>query len=171
MRNHRLHRLKAKITHIVVLATCYFLLVTLTGCDAFVRKFTRKPKRTAPKEEFVLAPQEYKAPQMSKEEQYRQYFLFWKSWQDELINSLAIGTNHKKQIGCINEAIKNLGQIRALLNEAKQKELDTYINQMEDLKNYLTGDLYSDGISKNRLTAERIKRSILHNFSYNKINK
>src|SRR3989338_3700293 len=77
------------------------------GCEAFIRKFTRKPKKeNMPKEEMVLAPEEYKAPEMSKEDLYRQHFLFWRTWQDELIASLNKEGNHKKQIDCINEAVK-----------------------------------------------------------------
>jgi hypothetical protein len=142
----------------------------MLGCEAFVRKFTRKPKKEeSPQEEMVLAPQEYKSPEMSKEELYRQYFLFWKSWQDELIGSLSIGANHKKQISCINETLNNLEQLRLLLNETKQKELDIYINQLKELKRLIIEDSYGSNINKNRFTAEHIKRNILRDFSYNRI--
>ena len=170
MKNNRLLRLKFRITRIILLVTIYGLLVTLTGCDAFVRKFTRKPrKENLPKQELVLVPEEYKPPRMTKEEAYRQYFLYWKSWHDELINSLSTGSSHKKQIDCANEAIKNLEQLRAALQEAKQKKLDVYINQLKDLDKGIAEDLYGNDISVNRLTAERIRRNILHEFSYNKI--
>jgi hypothetical protein len=146
-----------------------FLIGNLIGCDAFVRKFTRKHKREARKEEMVLAPEEYKPPQLTKEEVYRHYFLFWKSWHDELINSLAVGANHKKQIDCAEEALKNLDLLRVTLQEKKQKRLDIYINQLKGLKESIAQDLYGNNISANRLTAERIKRGILRDFSYDKI--
>ena len=142
----------------------------MLGCDAFVRKFTRKSKKeNQPKQELVLVPEEYKPPKMTKEEVYRQYFLYWKSWHDELINSLSGGASHKKQIDCANEAIKNLEQLRATLQEANQTKLDVYINQLKDLENEIVQDLYGNNISANRLTGERIRRSILRDFSYNKI--
>jgi len=154
---------------ILLLVTSYCLLVTLIGCDAFVRKFTRKSKKeNLPKEEMVLAPEEYKPPKKTKEEVYRQYFLYWKSWHDELINSLSGGASNKKQVDCANEAIKNLEQLKSTLQEAMQKKLDVYINQLKDLKNEIVQDLYGNNISVNRLTAERIRRSILRDFSYNK---
>ena len=146
-----------------------FLIGNLIGCDAFVRKFTRKHKREARKEEMVLAPEEYKPPQLTKEEVYRHYFLFWKSWHDELINSLAVGANHKKQIDCAEEALKNLDLLRVTLQEKKQKRLDIYINQLKGLKESIAQDLYGNNFSANRLTAERIKRGILRDFSYDKI--
>ena len=170
MNSHRLHRFKKQITQIILLSTICYLLSTMLGCDAFVRKFTRKPKKEGlPHEEMVLAPEEYKGPQMTKEELYRQYFLYWRSWQDELIESLRSGKNHKKQIGCLDEAIKNLGELRSLLSEDKQKKLDIYINQLKDLKELVNKDIYGNNLDGNRMTAERIKRNILRDFSYNKI--
>ena len=155
---------------IILLVTSYSLLFTMLGCDAFVRKFTRKSKKTnLPQQELVLVPEEYKSPKMTKEEVYRQYFLYWKSWHDELINSLSVNSSNKKQIDCANEALKNLDSLRGTLQEAKQKKLDIYINQLKDLKKEIAEDLYGNNISSNRLTAERIRRSILRDFSYNKI--
>ena len=146
------------------------LLVTTIGCDAFVRKFTRKSKKgNQPKEELVLVPEVYKPPRMTKEEVYRQYFLYWKSWHDELINSLSGGSSQKKQIDCANEAIKNLEELRKTLQESGQKRLDVYINQLKDLKKEITQDSYGNDISVNRLTAEHIRRGIMRDFSYDKI--
>jgi hypothetical protein len=154
------------------LFTFYFLLFTFFGCDAFVRKFTRKPKKeAAPQGEMVLAPEEYKGPQMTKEESYRQYFLFWKSWQDELLTSLLEKRSQKKQIDCAKEAIKNLVNLKALLNEGKQKKLDMYIKRLEDLRDLISQDLYGSNIITYFHEAERIRRDILRDFSYHKISK
>lgn len=162
--------MKTHLTKFFILfAICYLLFATL-GCDAFVRKFTRKPKKDSQsKQELVLAPEEYKPPQMTKEEKYRQYFLYWKSWQDELINALLADASQKKQLDCANEALKNLEQLRATLQETTQKKLDFYINRLKDLKNKLENDPYGNNTAQNRLTAERIRRDILRDFSYNKI--
>lgn len=160
-----------KIKILILFCGLWTVVCGLCGCEAFVRKFTRKPKKEKlPKEELVIAPEEYKGPVMAKEDLYRQYFLFWKSWHDELITSLAPNTNHKKQIDCIAEAIKNLINLKALLNEEKQKKLNTYIDQLTNLKNSITKDIYGNMTVKNRLAAEHIKRNILRDFSYRKIN-
>lgn len=148
----------------------YLLFVSTIGCDAFIRKFTRKPKPgDIKKEELVLVPEEYKGPQMSKEELYRQYFLFWNSWQDELIVSLSQDANHKKQVDCIEEAIKNLSLLMGLLNDNKQKNLDIYIKRSSGLKEKIARDFYGNEINANRQDAERIKRGILKDFSYQNI--
>jgi hypothetical protein len=135
-----------------------------------VRKFSRKPKKEkTAQEELVLVPEEYKGPQMTKEERYRQYFLFWKSWHDELITSLIGSLNHKKQMSCVEETIKNVVTLRTLLKPAKQKKLDIYINKLNDLKDEISRDLYGSNMARNRQTAEQIKRNILRDFSYNKV--
>ncbi len=170
MNQYKLHRFQKKIRQVIILSTLYFILSTLIGCDAFVRKFTRKSKKeNLPKEELVLAPEEYKPPKMTKEEAYRQYFLYWKSWHDELINSLSGGSSHKKRMDCANETINNLEQLRLALQETRQKKIDVYINQLKDLKKEIAEDLYGNNLSASRLVAERIKRNILRDFSYNKI--
>lgn len=152
----------------------YFILITmvfeLCACEAFVRKFTRKPKKEQlPKEEMVLVPEEYPSLPMSKEELYRKYLFYWKSWQDELIQSLSKGSNHKKQISCIEESIKNLKALRELLKEKTQKKLDVYIEELESLRISILKDVHGINLQANRIVAEKIKRNILKEFSYNKI--
>ncbi len=155
---------------IILLVTICLLLVNLLGCEAFVRKFTRKSKKeNLPREEMVLAPQEYKKPQLSKEEEYRQYLLYWKSWHDELVESLSGSTNHKKQVSCASEALSNLMQMKSLLNEEKQKKLDLYVNQLKDLRGLITKDIYGRDVARHHYSAERIKMNILRLFSYPKV--
>lgn len=155
-------------------AACYMLLtvflIASSGCDAFVRKFTRKPKKKAEaKEELVLVPEEYKQQAADKEEIYRKYFLFWQSWQDELINSLFEGGSRKKQLDCIIEAGKNLSELRLLLKESLQQKLDTSINELNELKGLIEKDIYGLNSARYLQAAERIKRNILRNFSYAKV--
>lgn len=147
------------------------LIAGITGCDAFVRKFTRKPKKTDMRqEEMVLVPQEYK-PTMNSEQAYRQYFVFWKTWQDELIESLLQKRSQKKQIDCANEAIKNILSVKALLNKEKQNKLDIYITQLKELQEAISKDTYGTNTAGNAQAADRIKKNILRFFSYNKISK
>jgi len=151
-----------------LLVTSYLLLVTLIGCEAFVKKFTRKPKEEK-KEEMVLVPEDYK-DNMTPEERYRQYFLFWKSWQDELITSLLEDRSPKKKLDCIEQAIKNLDELRKLLkDEKKQKLLDKYILQSERLKDMISDDIYGKNNNQNRARAESIKISVARCFTYSEV--
>jgi len=154
----------------LLLLVTAWVTVSLFGCEAFVRKFTRKQKKEEGKrEEMVLVPQEYLGPDLTKEELYRQQFLFWEAWHDELIETLTGSANHKKQVGCAEQAIKNLEQVRARLDEPTRKKLDVYLDKLRGLKDAIVKDGYSNNASSRRGSAERIKRDILKNFSYQKI--
>jgi len=153
----------------VIFVAGLFLLANLIGCEAFVRKFTRKSKKEKAPEEMVLAPEEWKGPQMTKEERYRQYYTFWLSWQDELINVLNQGSSLKKRSSCIDEAIKNLMGMRGMLNETKQKQLDVYLKQMSGLNAAIKSDIYGASNNYNRQTTEKVRRNILQSYSYSDI--
>ncbi|MDD3987381.1 MAG: hypothetical protein PHC93_00270 [Candidatus Omnitrophica bacterium] len=141
-------------------------LVNLTGCEAFVRKFTRKSKKDKAPEEMVLVPEEWTGPKMSKEEIYRRYYNFWQSWQEELINVLTQKASLKKRVDCAQQSIKNLSGMRSMLNVTKQKQLDVYLNLMNDLLFSIKADIYGTANSSNRQKAERVKRNIMQSFSY-----
>jgi hypothetical protein len=145
------------------------LLVNLTGCEAFVRKFTRKSKKEKAPEEMVLAPEEWKGPRMTKEQMYRQYYLFWQSWQDELINALSQNASLKKKNDCVEQAIKNILGMRTMLDETEQKQLDVYLKQITDLKSAIKSDIYGASNNSNRQDAERVRRNILQRYSYSDI--
>ncbi|MBU1999214.1 MAG: hypothetical protein ABIG46_02150 [Candidatus Omnitrophota bacterium] len=149
-----------------------FMVISLTGCEAFVRKFTRKPKKDKyQKTELVLIPEVYQALQEPRDELYRQNFLYWKSWHDELISSLTDKAmmNHKKQLDCLKEAFKYLDEIKKLLPENKRVFLERQIKRLADLEALVKRDPYGIYITYNRLTAEQIKLNIIRDFSYEKI--
>ena len=153
----------------VIVLVAWIVLLNLAGCEAFTRKFTRKSKKTEQTVEMVLAPEEYKGPNMTKEELYRQYFLYWKSWQDELINALTQNASLKKKVDCAQEAIKNLLNLRGLLVEAAQKNLDVYIARSRDLLSSMQSDIYGVDNKHNNDVAERIKSDIQRGFTYSKV--
>ncbi len=152
----------------ILLFSVLCLLFSTLGCEAFVRKFTRKSKKE-PTVEMVLAPEEWKGPKMTKEEKYRQYFIFWQSWHDELINALLSNASRKKRLDCAEQSIKNLIGLRSLLNESKQKQLDVYLRQFNDLRDEIKSDIYGSANESYRLSAENIRRNILQRFSYDDI--
>ncbi|KPK97182.1 MAG: hypothetical protein AMJ95_10405 [Omnitrophica WOR_2 bacterium SM23_72] len=155
---------------IILVVASYCLVFTLVGCDAFVRKFTRKPKtQEFPEEEMILAPEEYEPIVLSPGERYQQDFLFWKVWQDELIVSLQEKRSQKKQLDCVKQAIKNLENLRPLLKDELRQSLEHYIEQEMRLMDSIEKDIYGGQTSTNMSSAERIKRNILRDFAYGKI--
>ena len=158
----------SKLIIFIVIFGLFTAASGLTGCDAFVRKFTRPPKKKGiPQQEMVLAPQEYK--NVDKEVVYRQYFTFWESWMDELINALELYPNYKKQLDCTQRALKNLVYLKTLLNQEAQKKLDVYIGRMIDLKEAVAADPYNNFNDDNRAMAERLQMDISRDFSYSAI--
>jgi hypothetical protein len=152
----------------VMFSVTLFLLINIVGCEAFVRKFTRKSKKK-PEVEMVLVPEEWKGPGLTPEQLYKQYLLFWQSWQDELITALTDKSTLKKRNDCVQEAIKNLGSMSALLKEPKQKQLEPYIKQMQSLQSDIKSDVYGYSNNGNRREAEKLRRNILQKFSFNDI--
>jgi hypothetical protein len=153
---------------LAVLLFC-FLLLDLAGCESFTRKFTRKSKKSDQAVEMVLVPEEYKGPEMTKEELYRQYYLYWNLWQDELINSLIQNASLKKKIDCAQEALKNFTNMKMLLVIDAQKNFDAYLVKLNDLLERMKVDVYGTDNNRNLRVAEGIKAGIHQNFTYSKI--
>jgi hypothetical protein len=154
---------------IFFLTTICCLLTAVLGCESFTRKFTRKSKKPDAAVEMVLTPEVYKGPKMTKEELYRQYYLYWSSWQDELINAFVQKSSLKKKIDCAQEALKNLVNMKMMLVVDAQKNFDLEIAKLKDLLVYIKSDIYGANDSRNLRLAERIKSNIHKGFIYPKI--
>ncbi|MFA5093048.1 MAG: hypothetical protein WC543_03805 [Candidatus Omnitrophota bacterium] len=146
-----------------------FLLLNLVGCESFARKFTRKNKKSNQPIQMVLAPEEYKGPDMSKEELYRQYFIYWKAWQDELINALTQKSSLKKKVDCAQEALKNLVNMKMQLLLEAQKNFDPTLARFSELLTDLNNDVYGNRDNSNRQEATQIKANIMRDFAYAKV--
>jgi hypothetical protein len=158
-----------RIKKILTVSLFCFLLLDLLGCESFTRKFTRKSNKPDAAVEMVLVPQEYNGPNLTKEEIYRQYYLYWSSWQDELINALTLKLSLKKKVDCAQEALKNLVNMKMMLVIDAQKNFDLEITKLNDLLVYIKSDLYGANDSRNLRVAEGIKSSIHKSFIYPKI--
>jgi hypothetical protein len=106
---------------------------------------------------------------MTKEEQYRQYFLFWQSWQDELMEALLQNKSLKKRVDCAQQAVNNLVNMQQLLNDVQKKKLQIYIVRMKDLKRNVGGDIYGSENGANFHKAEILKLDIQKNFSFSDV--
>ena len=158
-----------RIKKILSILLFCFLLLDLLGCESFTRKFTRKSKKPDQAVEMVLVPEEYKGPNMTKEEIYRQYYLYWGAWQDALIDGLTQKLSLKKKVDCAQEALKNLVNMKMMLVVDAQKNFDLEIAKSNDLLIDIKSDVYGALDSRNLRVAERIKASIHKGFVYPKI--
>jgi hypothetical protein len=150
----------------IVLILVFFL--HLQGCEAFRKKFIRKPKnKKKVEEEIVLEPQEYPESIYDNPTLYKNYYTFWKASHLELIISLEKGNSYKKQLFLFDEVLKNLKNMKRLLTEEKQEEMDYYIQEITDEKEKLSSAKLKDSLLprlKSKLSS--IEKKIRINFSY-----
>ena len=142
------------------------LFVSFTGCAGLQRKFVRKKKkeeRVAP----VITTYDY-AKDLRVDELYKKRFLYWKSWQGELIERMD-GT-YKKRRECYEHLVMNLMEMKKYLSDAKIKELDPFIEEIESIDS----DIRKKRLSENKKIRmghllERTKRQIDKKFSYSNV--
>lgn len=115
---------------IVCFVACVFLL---TGCETLRKKFTRKRKKAESTEAIVIVPRDYSAHPFPNDVLYRQYFIYWKSWNQELVSSLTDMENYKKIKSCADQALVNLKKMQTYLREDKAQELELYVKKTSDL--------------------------------------
>ena len=169
MKNYNVYKLIIVTKKLVVLSfvTCY--LFSVIGCEAFIRKFTRKKKKDLDRGKIVFAPEEYQLPELSIQEQYRQYFVFWRSWQEELIETFNSSLDYTSSRECLEEVIKNLAGLRALLPEIKQKDLDRYLEKIRHLQKQINDDPYGSNVVIYKSKAQSLKRAIEREFAVSKV--
>ena len=147
------------LTNFIILVLC----LSLTGCASLQRKFVRKKKkqdRIAP----VITTRDY-SKGLRVEELYKKHFLFWKSWQMELINRL--DATYKKRVSCYDYTVDSLMEMKKYMRDPKVKELEPFIKDIKSIESL---------IKKKRLTKsrkykikqmlERTRRQIEKRFSY-----
>ncbi len=131
------------------LVTLVFISSTL-GCDAFVRKFTREKKKQDMIEP-VLTPEENAGLFYDNETKYKNYFSYWRAWQDELIQSM-YQESEKRKLYCINQAIENLELMAALLIPEHQKEINEFIGKLNGIRR----DIESESILNENMMRQKL---------------
>lgn len=140
------------------------LLISLTGCDAMQRKFTRKKKE-------VKRPRIYQVKKYEKKpspELYKKHYAWWTGWQSEILSTL--GQNHKRDKKCMEEIISNLRDMQGLLVPEKADLLETHIRRLEEAKDVVfREDMGQANKIFVRTTLEREERYIKRDFCFSRI--
>lgn len=158
----------------IVTLFCLLVLVSccLCSCEAFVRKFTRKSDKAIKTEEPIFEPETYPDASANKDALYKDYFLFWETWSEELLSFLDEGENFKKQKECAEEALDNLTKMQSLLSDERGKALEVFVCDFKEIKEEIfKGGLSSVDFYSLKRKVQRIRSSIHHNFIFSKINK
>ena len=142
----------------------FLIMISLTGCDAVQRKFTRKKT-------VVKTPHFYQLKKYTRKpspELYKQHFAYWESWQEELIEF--IGQNHKKDVRAMEEALGHLKDMQNILVPSKAEAMQPHIERMEGAKEIIArGDLGFAVKESVRNTLEKEDRAIRRDFCYERV--
>jgi len=152
-----------------------FLLIfafSASGCESFNRKFVRKnAEPTGPPQIFHVEP--FVPPPNA--DVYKHAFLFWETWEEQLIIALSPGgypkaVNYMKIRECLENAVSNLNDMKQCLNDKKAQELDVYLKQLQKFSSSVDADYISDNVlSRMKDDIETNKRNIDIRFSFKAI--
>ena len=123
---------------ICALAMAVILALTLTGCDALQRKFTRKKKYTKPVPRLYQLKKYDIKPSAAL---YSKHYAYWQSWMSELIQDL--GGNRKKDIRCIEEALSQAHDMQNILVQEKADALGKHIHRLEEVRDIIVKERLS----------------------------
>lgn len=144
---------------LMLIFSCMFLT---TGCESLRRKFTRQKKGPEHEEVMIITPRNYSEHPFPNDVLYKQYFIYWKSWNQELVSSLNDMSSYKKIVDCAEQAVINLKKMASYLNEEKAKELGVYIQKTQDLEAKIieTQSMPPSRLNLLRYDAERILNTV-----------
>lgn len=148
---------------VMIITVC--LAISLVGCDALQRKFTRK-KKAAPKRPRIYQLKKYE--KKPTPELYNKHFVYWQTWSGEIIQVL--GDNHKKDMRCMEEIVGNLKDMQNILIAEKADGLQKHIERAEDVRTTISrGDMSFSVKANVKITLEREDRAIKRDFVTSKI--
>lgn len=148
------------ITYIIILVMC----ISFTGCAGLQRKFTRKKKKEIDTTVPVVTTYDY-SKELRVEELYKKHFLFWKTWQSELIDRMDSG--YKKRSACYDYTIASLMEMEKYLTGVKAEELGKFIKEVRSVNPEIKEKTLSKGKEHRiRQVLEKTRRQIEKRFSY-----
>lgn len=155
----------------MVLVLIILTFLSCEGCEAFRKKFVRKKQmEEETMEQVILEPQEYPEVVHDNPELYKNSYTLCKAWYSDLLESLKDEGSYKKQLQCFNEVLKNLSEMRNLLKEEKQQELDLCISEISNNKEQLINSRLKNSILPQlKSNLARVEKTIRTKFNYNKI--
>ncbi len=156
----------------------FFILICLicsvflsSGCETLRKKFTRKKKAVQSTEPMVIVPRDYSAHPFPSDVLYKQYFSYWKSWNQELIESIAGSATYKKILECSEQTVTNLLKMESYLKEEQATALHVYVQKAQDLKGRIehARNLPSSQMNMLKYDAERILSNVNRKFDATKM--
>lgn len=126
-----------------LLPSAFCLLLTVgTGCDAFQRKFTRKPKHSAPPSP-IISFQDYTRT-MTPLDRYRKHYMMFDYWDTTLIESLQSRSPNPKRFK--RASTESLAELK-IMSDLIGQELATRLLPLVEARAQLDRQLQQDAFN------------------------
>ncbi len=158
---------------VFLIAGLLVLSISLSSCDTLRQKFTRKKKKGEVEEQSfipVLEPEEYPAPQLNPEHNYKEQYDMIKAWYHDLWTAIDDKNSARYTHYIISQVTNHIGQMEKLVDAPTQANLvklagflDYYSASLNDswqVRNVsrIQSDLRAfDRLLRDHLRADRIK--------------
>ncbi|MFH1692640.1 MAG: hypothetical protein ABIC68_08795 [Candidatus Omnitrophota bacterium] len=149
----------------------FFCVCLLTGCETLRKKFTRKRKTIDKQENVVIVPRDYDEHPFPPDVLYKQYFAYWKAWNQELIQSLSDQESYKRIMSSSQQAVSNLKKMSSYLVDEKAAKLNVYVEKLEKIDTEIqqAHNLPSERMRTFRYKVSRVYSCVNREFDYTKI--
>lgn len=136
--------MKNKLTSfrkLILLINIFIFIFSLTGCEPLRKKFTRqkkKDKESSTEIIPILEPIDYAEKEVFPQERYQYHYSLWKVWYNDFTSALEEEvSNDKRERYLISEMIEQLQEMKKWINEGKQLELASLVDDLHNvLKEY-----------------------------------
>ena len=149
-------------------AVILMFIITFVGCASLERKFSRKKNKEEDKAPAIITATYDYSKDRRIDELYKKYFLFWKSWQSELIDRM--DATHKKRVDCYANTMESLKEMKKYLKKEKEDKLQVIIAEIQSIEPSIDTAILSENKKYNIIRLlEKTKREIENNFSYSDV--
>jgi hypothetical protein len=111
---------------VLVIAGILVLSLGLSSCDTLRQKFTRKKKKGEVEEQAfvpVLVPEEYPAPQLNPEQNYKENYDLIKAWYKDLWTAIDDKSSAKYVHYTISQVTNHITKMEKLVDAPTQAKL------------------------------------------------
>ncbi len=142
----------------------FVFTAALSGCSQLRDKFVRKDKEETTMQRYYTVREYDVHPSLDL---YTKRYIFWKSWQRELLNVLS-DSNHKKKVVAAEQIVSNLMDMQNMLVDEKYEQLKVLTDEMMGIEKTLKEEKVTPANEVFiRRSIERVGKKIKDNFSYN----